>query len=251
MAEEHHHHHHHHLGDEKSHDECESTVISSTNTDEVEVETQDRGLFGFMGNKEEEKKPEEEVMVTEFEKVHVSEPEPKFEDCKEKEKKHDLLEKLPRSNSSSSSSSDEEYEDENGEKKKKKKNKGPIEKIKEKISGDKEEENIEKYEAVVTPLPPKEKYEEEVVVEHGELAQQEEKKGIFEKIKGKLPGQNKKAEEVPPPPPAAEYAAPAAETHSHEAEPKEKKGIFEKIKEKLPGYHSKTEEEKECASPTK
>lgn len=77
-------------------------------------EIKDRGLFDFLGKKEEEK-PQEEVIVTEFEKVKVSdheaprphhhEPESyKVEQEEEKEKKHgSLLEKLHRSDSSSSS----------------------------------------------------------------------------------------------------------------------------------------------------
>ena len=72
--------------------------------------------------------------------------------------------------------------------------------------------------------------------------QPEEKKGFLDKIKEKLPGQHKKAEEVPPPPPPPAECSPSSETH--EGEVKEKKGILEKIKEKLPGYHPKTEEEK-------
>ena len=90
MAEEHH---------SKSH-ECEPTAVA-----EGAVETKDRGLFDFLGKKEEEK-PQEEVIVTEFEKVQVSEvSEPKFEETKEEEeKKPGLLEKLHRSGSSSSSS---------------------------------------------------------------------------------------------------------------------------------------------------
>lgn len=86
MEEEHHHH--------KSHECGETTVV----VEETSVERQDRGIFDFLGKKEEEK-PQEEVIVTEFEKVHVSEPEPKVEE----EKKHGLLEKLRRSDSSSSS----------------------------------------------------------------------------------------------------------------------------------------------------
>lgn len=54
-------------------------------------EVKDRGLFDFIHKKEEEK-PQEEVIASELEKVHVSEPEHKEE------------EKLHRSNSSSSSS---------------------------------------------------------------------------------------------------------------------------------------------------
>lgn len=75
-----------------------------------EVEIKDRGVFDFLGKKKEEEKPQDqEVIVTEFEKVKVSdhEPETKVEEKKEEEdgekKKHSLLEKLHRSNSSSSS----------------------------------------------------------------------------------------------------------------------------------------------------
>lgn len=72
----------------------------------TEVETQDRGVFDFLGKKKEEEKPQEEVIVTEFEKVKVSEePEKKKEEVDhEGEKKHStLLEKLHRSDSRSSS----------------------------------------------------------------------------------------------------------------------------------------------------
>lgn len=59
------------------------------------VEATDRGLFGFGGKKEEEKKTQEQVISTEFEeKVQVSEPEHKH---------GGLVEKLHRSGSSSSS----------------------------------------------------------------------------------------------------------------------------------------------------
>lgn len=85
------------------------------------VETQDRGLFDFLGKKKEEEKPihheQDEAIVTEFEKVKVSESEPAYvnynkpaehgyhpEEHKEEEKKHETLsEKLRRSDSSSSS----------------------------------------------------------------------------------------------------------------------------------------------------
>ncbi|MFG1541693.1 hypothetical protein ACDT33_13410, partial [Staphylococcus aureus] len=117
------------------------------------------------------------------------------------------------------------------------------EKLKGKISGEKEEE---KHEDTTVPV--------EVVDEiphHQEQAHPEEKKGFLDKIKDKLPGQHKKPEDqgtTPPPPPT-----PATATHhtehttaeAHEGEPKEKKGIFEKLKEKLPGYHPKTYEEKD------
>lgn len=72
------------------------------------VETKDRGMFDFLGKKEEEKPQhhDQEVIATEFEKVHVSEPQSKVEEhrkLEEEEKKPGLLDKLHRSNSSSSS----------------------------------------------------------------------------------------------------------------------------------------------------
>ncbi|XP_061362936.1 phosphoprotein ECPP44-like isoform X1 [Gastrolobium bilobum] len=208
-----------------------------------EVEAKDRGLFDFLGKKKEEQKPqEEEVIVTEFEKVSVSEePEIKFDEKKkeekeeEGEKKHNILEKLHRSNSSSSSSSDEEGEDGEKKKKKKKEKKG----LKEKIEGD------HKHEDTTVPV---EKVEVDYEVD---VAETEEKKGFLDKIKEKLPG-HKKTEEVTlttptPPPPASSYEYGE---NTHEGEAKEKKGILEKIKEKLPGYHHKTEEEKQKESAT-
>jgi len=80
--------------------ECETPVVQ-----EGTVETQDRGLFDFMGKKKEEEgeTKQEEVKVAEFqEKVKVEEC--VVEEDKEKEKKHSLLEKLHRSDSNSSSS---------------------------------------------------------------------------------------------------------------------------------------------------
>lgn len=246
-----------------------------------DVEVKDRGLFSFLGKKEEEK-PQEEVMTAEFEKVSVSEP-IKIEEPKEEEKKHTTLaEKLHRSNSSSSSSSDEE-EGEDGEKRKKKK--GLKEKIKEKISGDKEEEKfedstdvpVEVYHKPTEHPPPA--YEEQVI-HHSPVAQPirheeakpdhfehhpavekyeepsvppveppmpEEKKGFLDKIKDKLPGHKKTEDATLSPPTTPVPAAPVAE----ECDPKEKKGIFDKIKEKIPGYHPKTEEEKEKAEKEK
>ncbi|XP_061336768.1 phosphoprotein ECPP44-like [Gastrolobium bilobum] len=192
----------------------------------TEVEIQDRGVFDFLGKKKEEEKPQEEVIVTEFDKVKVS-------DETEGEKKHSLLEKLHRSSSSSSSSSDEEDEGEGGDKKKKKKEKkGLKEKIQEKIGCDHKEEKEEEKEDTAVPV-------EKVEVDPAHL---EEKKGFLDKIKDKLPGQHKKIEEVPPT--SSEYDA----GHTHEVEAKEKKGLLEKIKEKLPGYHPKPNEEKEKES---
>lgn len=83
------------------HHESETKVV----VEEAEVEAKDRGLFDFLKKKDEDERPQEEVIVTEFEKVQVSEPEPKIEEPpkEEEEKKHSLLEKLHRSDSSSSS----------------------------------------------------------------------------------------------------------------------------------------------------
>ncbi|KAK7321835.1 hypothetical protein VNO77_32820 [Canavalia gladiata] len=204
---------------------------TSTNT---ETEIKDRGVFDFLGKKKEEEKPQEEVLATNFDnKVKLSnEPETKLQE-QEGDKKHTLLEKLHRSNSSSSSSSDEEEEGEGGEKKKKKKEKKGL---KEKIGGDDHKEQ--------DTAVPVEKVE--VDSEHPDT---EEKKGFLDKIKEKLPGQHKKAEEVSST--SSEYvAAHTAETHEGEAKDKEKKGLLDKIKEKLPGYHSKPNEDKEKETDT-
>lgn len=210
----------------------------------VPVESTDRGLFDFMGKKEEkEKKPHDHqggAIATEFDqKVHVSEP---VEQHKDEEKKHgSLLEKLHRSGSSSSSSSSEEEVEEDGKKiRRKKEKKGLKERIKEKVSGEKKE-NVD-HETHV----PVEKYDDAV----HDQQEDDQKKGFLDKIKEKLPGGGqKKPEEVvhPPPPPTTAAAAASAESTSPEGgdQAKEKKGFLEKIKEKLPGYHTKTEEEKE------
>ncbi|KAE8690321.1 lysine-specific histone demethylase 1-like protein 1-like [Hibiscus syriacus] len=185
------------------------------------VESKDRGMFDFLGKKEEQKaEPQHEAVATEFEKVKIEETKT-GEEHKESEKKPSLLEKLHRSDSSSSSSSDEEESD-SGEKKKKKKKKkkGLKEKIKEKIGGEKKEDNT---------AVPVEKCDSETP-----------EKGFMEKIKEKLPVQHKKDEEATAPPPAEKVTV----VH-HEEESKENKGILEKIKEKIPGYHSKTEDDKD------
>lgn len=203
------------------------------------VETRDRGMLDFLGKKEEAKPQhhDQEVIATEFEKVHVSEPQPKVEghrkEEEEGEKKPGLLDKLHRSNSSSSSSSDEEGGDDEEKKKKKKEKKGLKEKLKGKISGEKEEDTT----------VPVEKLDDVHAPHHQEEAHPEEKKGFLDKIKEKLPGQQKKPEDhqVTSPPPAEH----ASSVEAHDGEAKEKKGILEKLKEKIPGYHPKSEDEKE------
>ena len=112
-------------------------------------------------------------------------------------------------------SSEEEIEGADGEKKKRKKKKGLKEKIQEKISGETEENAVEKHDEI----------------ESAEATHPEEKKGFLEKIKDKLPGQHKKAEEGA----AGAWCCP--NEHLAEGDDKEK-GILEKIKEKLPGHHS-------------
>ncbi|KAG6644704.1 phosphoprotein ECPP44-like [Carya illinoinensis] len=228
--------------------EYQTAPVVDHGRQEDAVESKDRGLFDFLGKKEEEK-PQEEVIGTKFEeKVSVSAvPEPKLEKEEYKEeKKGDVSEKLHRSNSSSSSSSGEEEGEGEEKKKKKKEKKGLTDKIKDTFTGDKKEE---KHEDTSVPI---ERYEEvpAAAPDHhlAEPVQPEEKKGFVDKIKEKIPSQRKKTEEVhPPPPPAsqAEYYADAAEQPNPEGEGKEKKGLLEKIKEKLPGHHPKTEEVKE------
>ncbi|KAI3807740.1 hypothetical protein L1987_23674 [Smallanthus sonchifolius] len=172
-------------------------------------------------------------------------------DCKD-EKNESLLEKLHISDSNSSSS-DEECED--GEKKKKKKkDKSLKEKVEKKIEEDKVKINVKIEEAREKALELKEK----TIIKHhhhhpvkllslhqNQLVRLKRKKGFIEKIKDKLPGGHKKAEDelaAPLPPPVE---AVKADHHVNaENEHKEKKGILELIKEKLPGYHSKSEKEK-------
>ncbi|CAF2377326.1 unnamed protein product [Brassica napus] len=177
-------------------------------------EVKDRGLFDFLGKKEEVKPQETTTLESEFEhKAQVSEP-PAFvakheeeeerdkptlleklhhkHEEEEEENKPSLLQKLHRSNSSSSSS-DEEGED--GEKRKKEKKKiaeedektkedrkGVMEQIREKFPhGTKTEDDT----PVIATLPVKEE-----TVEHPE-----EKKRLMEKIKEKLPGHSEKPED--------------------------------------------------------
>ncbi|KAI8024988.1 Dehydrin COR47 [Camellia lanceoleosa] len=177
------------------------------------VETTDRGMFDCFGKKEE--KPGEDVAMIELETVQVSEAD------KMKEK-HTLMEELHRSHSNSSSSSDDE---EGGEKKRKKK--GLKEEIKKKTSS-KKEEQVKGHKDTSGTL------ENCNEVGNAEATLQEEKKDFLEKIKEKLPGQHKKAEEGNPAAPPPECAA---DGNSPRSETKDKKGILEKIKEKLPGYH--------------
>ncbi|XP_059643779.1 dehydrin COR410-like [Cornus florida] len=182
----------------------------SETTTKFPVETRDGGMFDFLGKKEEGKSQEDAVMI---DTTDGSDPIEK--------KKPKLMEELHRSHSYSSSSSDEE--DGGGEKKKKKK--GLKEKIKEKMSREKEEGASEPKDS----SPPLKCND----TGNAEGTQAEEKKGFLDKIKEKLPGQHKKAEDGTP---AALHECIADET-------KEKKGILEKIKDKLPGCHKNGKEE--------
>lgn len=230
----------------------------------ADVEVKDRGLFDFLGKKEEHQfqaegtvaefegvvksgqGEEEEVLVTEFEKVQVTEAvvEKKTE---EEEKKEGLLEKLHRSHSTSSSSSSDEEEaaEGEGEKKKEKKKKSLKDKIKEKISGEKKEGEAEEHKAekVETEAATVVAEDNTIPVEKiDELPQPEsegqEKKSLLDKIKEKLPGGGKKpAEEGAPPHPAAEPCPDQGKEHHEGDSPKEKKGFLGKIMDKIPGYH--------------
>lgn len=173
-------------------------------------EIKDRGVFDFLGGKkkDDEHKPQEEAIATDFNhKVTLYEApsETKVEEKdQEGEKKHtSLLEKLHRSDSSSSSSSEEEVD---GEKRKKKK---------------------------------KEKKEDTSVAVEKVDGTTEEKKGFLDKIKEKLPG-HKKTDDVTTPPAPPVVVTPAETTTTSHDQGDQKKGILEKIKEKIPGYHPKT-----------
>ncbi|OAY84510.1 dehydrin COR410-like [Ananas comosus] len=232
-----------------------------------EVEVKDRGLFDFMGRKEEKEKEKEKIeevdLVAGMEKVRVDE----VEDRKEEEKKKEgFLEKLHRSHSSSSSSSASSDEEEGGEgenKEKKKKKKGLKEKIKEKLGGgDKEEEPKGEGEKETVQVVAQEEFVEAVPAYDDDTAvtvevvegtvkldgapEGGEKKGFLEKIKEKLPGHKKPCEEAAAP--TVETAAECAkESHdtvadANEGSKENKKGFLGKIMEKLPGYNKGGEE---------
>ncbi|XP_058191443.1 phosphoprotein ECPP44-like [Rhododendron vialii] len=186
----------------------------SNTTSKLPGETRDCGIFDCFGKKQH--KLEEDSVMTD----HAKEPKPN----KMKEDKHTLNIELHRSRSNSSSSSYEEAE--GGEKKRKKKQ--LKEKIKEKITSEKEE-GVSEHEEVSIPF---EKCDQ---LGNADPIEQEEKKGFLEKIKEKLSGQHKKAEEVSPAPPPDQRAADGNSPVGGEA--KDKRGILDKIKEKLPGYN--------------
>ncbi|CAH8252962.1 unnamed protein product [Arabidopsis lyrata] len=246
--------------------EHETPKVATEESPATTTEVTDRGLFDFLGKKEEEVKPQETTTLeSEFDhKAQISEPElaAEHEEVKEnkitlleelqekteedEENKPSVIEKLHRSNSSASSSSDEEGE----EKKEKKKivegeeeKQGLAEKIKEKLPGHhdkKPEDDVPVSTTIPVPVS-------ESVVEHDQT--EEEKKGLGEKIKEKLPGHHDKTPEDSPAvtsTPLVVTEHPVEPTTEHPVEhPEEKKGILEKIKEKLPGYHAKTSEEEE------
>ncbi|KAL8142513.1 hypothetical protein V2J09_015545 [Rumex salicifolius] len=187
-------------------DQCDQGN-ENLNSTKAQEETKDRGgLFSFFGKKEEEKPKEEKLQDDAIMADHQEHHKPT------------LMEKLhpTKSNSSSSSSSSEEEVEEGGVKIRRKKNKkGLKEKIKAKISTDKKKPEIANNDAPVIPVEP---YNEPV---EAPSSAGEEKKGLLDKLKEKIPGHghHKDAEGGGHPPPAEG----------------EKKGIMEKIKEKLPG----------------
>lgn len=179
-------------------------------------------------------------------------------------------------------SSDEEEEaviDENGEIVKRKKKKGLKEKIKEKLPGHKDHEAAVPASAVPAPAvethahhqeeehkpphfpaPAPPPHVETHVHEHGHgvvvqkveddvktenpPAPEEEKKGLLDKIKEKLPGGHKKPEDAPAAAPAVHAPAPAPHAEDVSSpDGKEKKGLLGKIMDKIPGYHKNSGEE--------
>jgi len=234
---------------------------------------------------DQEKKKQTDELATGMEKVTVSEPEKHGHKEEEHEvvgeKKEGLLAKLHRTSSSSSSSSDEEEEaiDENGEIiKRKKKKMGLKEKLKEKLPGHKDghhtaapspapapvethahhQEEAHRPHVVPTPAPPPPPHDHQH--DHGVVVQddvktgtpphapEEEKKGLLDKIKEKLPGgHNKKPEAAaaaaPAPPVHAPAPAPQAENVSSPDGKEKKGGLLGKIMDKIPGYHKSSAEE--------
>ncbi|XP_062219863.1 dehydrin COR410-like [Phragmites australis] len=242
-----------------------------------QVEVKDRGLFDtLLGRKKpEDQEKKQEELVTGMEKVTVAEPEKpevKKEEHEAGEKKESLLAKLHRTSSSSSSSSDEEEEviDENGEVVKRKK-KGLKEKIQERLPGHKdhdqegehkttvpapapapvethvykEDDDHKAYKPAPAPAPAAthvHQHDNAVVVQkiEDDVKTEEEKKGLLDKIKERLPGGHKKPED------AAAPAAHAPSPHTEDVsspDGKEKKGLLGKIMDKIPGYNKGAPEE--------
>ncbi|GAB2300431.1 hypothetical protein Dimus_034474 [Dionaea muscipula] len=178
--------------------------------DPAPIEVTDRGRFdNFIREEDEKAQDDQEVIIGEFKKVHISENETAVE-----EKQHGaFLQKLRRSDSSSSSSSNDE-EDEESKKKKEKKS------LKDRIN---EEKHHEKQEEATA----------------GAVEFNEEKINAVEEEVVCYPEEKEKIEEVPPqvlvtaPAPAPGYAAVEKK--------KEKKGLLGKIKEKILGFQKHEE----------
>ncbi|XP_077220898.1 uncharacterized protein LOC143854692 [Tasmannia lanceolata] len=197
-----------------------------------ESEVKDRGLLGFLGKKKENEKPQEEGLVTEFEKVQATDETYEEEDNFEEERPS-AFEKLHPSQNGSSSSDEEEVVE--GEKVKKQKKKV----LKEMMDNDRakeEETNFEFEHEKDTPVPI-----EKVEEIHPDAPDQ--KKGFLDKIKDILPGHTKKTDDIKTKDmPPEEYTD--VQTQEGDAEAlNEKKSVMDKIKEKMPGHRKKGEEE--------
>ncbi|XP_074286202.1 uncharacterized protein LOC141611534 [Silene latifolia] len=194
------------------------------------VETTDHAVFSFK-NKDEEGKPiKEETLASEFDqKIQVSDP-------VEVENKHDGIVAIPRSYSSSSS--DEEGDDEE-KKQKKKEKKGLKDKLMDKLPGHKDEVVEEPH------VPIEEPHVQEVVYsdfsEPPHTEEDPEKKGLLDKIKEKLPGQDKTDDHH------ADEAVPVVIEPAVEGD-KDYKGLLDKMKEKIPGQN-KTDDHHDVAVP--
>lgn len=118
--------------------------------------------------------------------------------------------------------------EEGGESKKRKK-KGLKDKIRQKLSGDKEECN----------KLPENATNNSIEVENAEVTNPDEKKGFLDKIKEKLQGHHHKKAEGGASVPCAGEDSPRGD------QTKEKKGIMDKIIDNLPGHHKNEGETKE------
>lgn len=216
--------------------------------------TTDRGLFDFVKNKKEDhgQQKEEEVMTN-------------AADANEKKHDEGILGKLHRSGSNSSSSSSSSDEERDGdEKKKKKKKKSLTDKIKGHLpakTGNVDEQKEEEKKKKIHQAE-EVKYSSDHQDHQNTESAAPEKKGLFDKIKEKLPGHDDDTKTKKPQHENYDQKTAATpnyghhDNHSEAALPhstvppphstapggvmEEKKGFFDKIKEKIPGFQSKT-----------
>lgn len=180
------------------------------------MEGKDGNLIDFMTKKEDQK--QEDAAMTDPIADGTCDPTP--------EKDNNTLLEEPEPyhthGNNSSSSSDEEVEE--GKDSKKRKKKGLKSKIKQKLSGEKENKCN--------------KHCENSMKDCVQVENAEEKKGFLDKVKEKLAGHHTKTE-------GDVVSVPCANENSPGGEPKEKKGLMDKIIGSLPGHRNNGLDQKE------